>query len=76
MNLDDLDDRGRSALHLAAEEGKFDVAKVLIQKGADVNSGVCYTVLVLTSNTSLDALRICRYYKIVVIMLNKISIQQ
>jgi ankyrin repeat protein len=33
-----LNDIGRKALHVAADVGDFDVAKVLIQNGADVNA--------------------------------------
>jgi ankyrin repeat protein len=37
QNVDELDEEGCSALHTACVNKRFDIAKYLIQKGADVN---------------------------------------
>lgn len=37
QHVDELDDEGRSALHIACINKRHDIAKYLIQKGADVN---------------------------------------
>lgn len=37
QNVDELDEEGCSALHIACVQKRFDIARYLIQKGADVN---------------------------------------
>lgn len=47
VDVNQTDEEGYSALHVAAENGYLDVVKLLVEKGADVQHKTQYTALEL-----------------------------